>query len=118
MTWFEALDMKAKFQALRTRAPQPHGNLTDLAANPVFDVVLPHRIRLAHKFQRQANPQRRSDQSAGPVSYPWLVIAFGERRVRGPENCRVPDSCPDKMSVLVPDGTSTFREFSKRRNFS
>jgi hypothetical protein len=44
------------------------------------------------------------------------VVVFGEAIVRGPANYPVRDTCLDKMSVLVPGGTSTFREFSKRRN--
>lgn len=48
----EAFGMESKFQALGIRPPHPHGNLADLAANTVFDVILPHRTRLARKFQR------------------------------------------------------------------
>jgi hypothetical protein len=72
----EALDMKAKFQGLQTRPPQPHGNLADLAANAVFDVILPHRIRLARKFQRQANSQGIRGKTGGT-----LLVVFGEKDV-------------------------------------
>jgi hypothetical protein len=73
----EAFGIKVKLQVLRIRPPQPHSSLADLAANAVFGVILPHRIRFACKFQRQATASeflKIRAKTGGTV----LVVVFGE----------------------------------------